>query len=396
MIFRAALFAVLAVLASPVGAGPEIEAHGGDLFIVGSGTARSLDAARDVFAGGASLTIDGTVAEDLHVSGFDVDIDARTAGDLYAAGGSVTVRAETGGDLTAAGFSLRTTPGAETGGNARMAGGTLTIEGPVRGALMATGGEIIMDAPVAGDVRLTGHRISFGDAAKIGGRLVYSAPSEIIIPPDVIAADRVTYRPLERMKMLNEAREAWQGREYPTLPGFMSLLAGFILMLAFFIGLGAICLAFLPRQVAHLKRIADDRPGTTLLTGVVGLSILFGMVPVSALTVIGLPLVPIVILTIVAIWVLGYVFGAYAMAMRLARGFGAGDAPGRVGELGLLAVTLTVVAVLNFIPVLGWILNFGLVLFGTGAIASAVFERLIGPVGAVRDAALTPIPDEGA
>ncbi|MDI3338067.1 hypothetical protein QKW60_16790 [Defluviimonas aestuarii] len=396
MTFRAAVFAVLAALASPAGAGPEIDSHGGDLFIGGSGTARSLDAARDVFAGGASLTIDGEVAEDLHVSGFDVDVDARTHGDLYAAGGAVKIRAATGGDLSAAGFSLRTTPDAETGGNARMAGGTLTIEGPVRGALIATGGEIIMDAPVTGDVRLTGHTISFGDAAKIGGTLIYSAPSEIIIPPDVIDADRVTYRPLERMKMFDEAREAWKGREYPTLSGFMSLFAGFLLMLAFFVGLGAICLAFLPRQVAHLKLIADDRPGTTLLTGVVGLAILFGMVPVSAMTVIGLPLVPIVILTIIALWVLGYVLGTYAVAMRLAGAFGPGDAPERIGELGLLALTLTVAAVLNFIPVLGWVLNFGLVLFGIGAMASAVFERLIGPVGPVRDAALTPLPDENA
>jgi hypothetical protein len=120
------------------------------------------------------------------------------------------------------------------------------------------------------------------------------------------------------------------------------------------------------------------------------------MVPVSAMTVIGLPLVPIVILTIIALWVLGYVLGTYAVAMRLAGAFGPGDAPGRIGELGLLALTLTIVAVLNFIPVLGWVLNFGLVLFGIGAMASAVFERLIGPVGPVRDAALTPLPDENA
>lgn len=394
MTFRAALFAFLTLTASPAGAGPEIQSHGGDLFIGGSGTARSLDAARDVFAGGASLTIDGTVAEDLHVSGFDVEVDARTDGDLYAAGGAVTIRAATDGDLSAAGFSLRTTPGAETGGNARMAGGTLTIEGPVAGALMAAGGEIIFDAPVAGDVWLTGQSITLGDDAKIGGKLIYSAPAEIIIPPGVIDADRITYRPLDRMKMFEEAREAWEGREYPTLPGFMSLFASFVLMLAFFIGLGAICLAFLPRQVAHLKRIADDRPGTVLLTGIVGLSILFGLVPVSAMTVIGLPLVPIVILTIVAIWVLGYVLGAYAVAMRLAGAFAPGNLPGRMGELGLLALTLIAAAILNFIPVLGWVLNFALVLFGIGAMASGLFERLIGPVGPARDAALTPLPDE--
>lgn len=394
MTFRAAIFALLTAVASPAGAGPEIQALGGDLFIGGSGTARSLEAERDVFAGGASLVIDGRVAEDLHVSGFDVDVDAQTAGDLYAAGGAVTIRAATGGDLSAAGFSLRTTPAAETGGNARLAGGTLTIEGPVRGALAATGAEIIFDAPVAGDVWLTAHNLTLGDAAKIGGKLIYSTPSEIIIPPGVIDADRITYRPLDRMQMFEEARDAWGSREYPALPGFMSFFAGFILMLAFFLGLAAICLTFLPRQVAHLKRSADDRPGTTLLTGLIGLSILFGLVPVSALTVIGLPMVPIVILTIIAIWVLGYVLGAYVVTMRLTGAFGPGDAPGRIGELGLLAVTLTVAAVLNFIPVLGWVLNFGLVLFGTGAIASVIFERMIGSAGPVRDAALEPIPDE--
>ncbi|MCV2868405.1 hypothetical protein OEW28_07165 [Defluviimonas sp. WL0002] len=370
------------VAASQALAGPETEALGGDLYIGGSGTARSIEADRDVFAGGASLRLDGTVAQDLHATGFDLEIETRTEGDLYAAGGAITIRAETGGDLSAVGFSVRTAPTATTGGNARLAGGTMTIEGPVSGALVASGAEIILDAPIEGDVWLAARTITFGEAARIGGRLTYSAPDEIDIPDTVLPADRITYSRLEGLRVLETARDAWRDHGYPMVPAFLSVFAGFVVMIAFLIGLAAVCLSAFPRQVDRLRQLADGRPALTLLAGIAGLSMLFGLAPVGALTVVGIPLVPVVMLAIVVVGTLGYALGVHILAMRLGPLFRVDPEEGLWHKLGLFAATLLIACLLNLVPVIGWLINYALVLLGAGALTRALFGGPLGGAGA--------------
>ena len=45
-----------------------------------------------------------------------------------------------------------------------------------------------------------------------------------------------------------------------------------------------------------------------------------------------------------------------------------------------LALTLAALSVLNFIPVLGWIINFALMLFGLGALTQPIFARVGAPL----------------
>ena len=119
------------------------------------------------------------------------------------------------------------------------------------------------------------------------------------------------------------------------------------------------------------------RPGATALSGLIGLSMLFGSVPILAMTLIGIPLVPIAILAILIVWFLGYVLGAYALGMGVARAMGVGEDPSIMLRLAVLAATALVAAVLNFIPFLGWLANFAIVILGVGAMTYVLFERLL-------------------
>ena len=385
----------LLAICGAAAADPVETIHGGDVYLGGSGTARGLDAARDVFAGGNSITLSGRVAEDIHASGFSVDIEAGATGNVYAAGATVTLRAPVGKDLTAAGFTLRTSPGAEVAGNARLAGSTVTIDGPVKGALSAAAGEVILNAPIGGDAWITAGKISFGPDAVVSGQLRYSTPDEISVPERVADPARVSYSKLDRREWMREMREGWEGAEYPVLPTFLSLFAGFLVTLAFFILLGAIFLAFLPRQVQRLREQSLAQPGLTLLSGVIGLSVLFGLVPISAMTIIGIPMVPVVLLAIVVLWILGYVLGAYVVAMRFWQSFGSAADPTMLSRLIVLAIGVTVAALLNFIPFVGWIANFALVLLGIGAMTRALFDRLVGNMGPALDVDMNPVTETG-
>lgn len=348
---------------------------GGDLFAAGATATRASGGTRDVFAAGNAVGLGAAVTRDAHLAGFSVDVDRAVGGDLYAAGGSVRIAGPVQDDLSAAGFSVRTEPGATVGGNARLAGGSVLVAGPVSGALMVSGGEITLAASVGGDVVAAGSTLVFETGATIAGDLTYYAPAPVDVPASVVPADRVHFIRHDGPTAGDFAKK-WQ-EEWPAR-GFVSVVAGALALLGFFLVIGIFFLTVLPDRVEALRARIIARPGLALLMGVLGLSVLFGLVPVTAMTIIGLPFLPFVILAIIVYWTLGYLLGAYAVAMRVLDAFrrAAGE-PGLAWRLGALIVGICFIALLNFVPFLGWLANLALVLLGIGAMASAMASQFL-------------------
>lgn len=385
-----ALFAVM-LCVTPVSADTVAKTNGSDRFVAGDTVIDRDPGQGDTFVAGRSVSARGISAGDLHVCGFDVEVEADTQEDLYAVGSGVSLRGTVGEDVSAFGFTVRTAPSSKVAGNARLFGDTVTIEGPVSGALSAVGRSVVLNAPIEGDVWIVARQLSFGPDAKIGGTLVYSSKDQIAIPERVITKERVTFEKLSESKIWDEMNEDREFGEYLALPTFMSVFSAFLITLIFFIILGAIFLTFSPKTVETMRKGIAARPGNSVLLGVVGLSMLFGMVPITAMTVVGLPFVPIVVLLIMVTWTLGYVLGAYAVAVRIWGAFGGPETPSKPARLLALAVAVTCVTILNFIPLVGWVINFTLVLLGVGAITIQIFEWLIGNPGYALDVDMKPI-----
>lgn len=362
--------------------------HGGDTFIAGAQIDEAVKTGGDAFLAGRTVNARGSAGGDLHVSGFDISVNADADGDLYAAGITVTMRATVAQDLTAVGFTLRTGKDAETGGNARLFGNSITIEGPVDGALMVTGRDVTLNATVEGDARILAQSLTFGPNAQINGTLTYSAQRKITVPARVAPAERVVFTALSGNGVWGE----WDkiGEEMPALPTFASLFFGFVVSLLFYLVLGAVILGFMPTRLARLRRSIGDAPGQMILLGVMGLSLLVGMVPIAALTIFGIPFVPVVALSIVVLWTFGYALGAYGVAMRVWSGFGGSDDPPNATRLLVFAAALISVALLNFIPFVGWVANYTLVLLGVGAMTHALFRWLVGNSGVAFDVDMKP------
>ena len=350
--------------------------HGGDTFIAGVQVNEVVDADGDAFLAARSVEARGAVDGDLHVSGFDLSISTVAAKDLYAAGGTVVIRSAVAEDLTAAGFSLRTEKGSVTQGNVRLFGNSVTVEGPVEGALLVTGRDVIVNAPIKGDARILAQTLSFGPDALVSGTLTYSTQDRITVPERVAPNERVVFAAFSSGRFWDDVDEF--RKEMPILPTFASIMFGFLISLLFFVVLGALMLGFMPKRLARMRRSIAEAPGQILLIGVIGLSMLFGMVPITALTIVGLPFVPIVLLAIVVVWTFGYALGAYGVAMRIWTGFGGTDDPSIFTRLLVFASAIIFVALLNFIPFVGWVANYTLVLLGVGAMTRAVFQSLIG------------------
>ncbi|UWR26727.1 hypothetical protein K3757_02005 [Sulfitobacter sp. S223] len=368
------MFTALLCLVSASLAETNLVTLGSDTYVSGEQINETVQSSGDMFLAARTIEATGAVGADLHATGLDVSVSTATAEDLYAVGANVLIRSTVGHDLTAAGFSVRTTPSSATQGNARLFGNSVTVEGAVDGTLMVAGQDVILNSVVIGDARISAKTLSFGPDAQINGTLTLSLKDKIAVPARVAQSERVVFK----ARTAGDAWAEWEAvrKEMPVFPTFASILFGFVLSLLFFLVLGALMLGFMPKRLSRLRRSISDSMGKTIVLGVIGLSILFGLVPITALTVIGLPFVPIVLLIIIVAWTFGYALGTYGVAMRIWQGFGGPDDPSAISRLVVFGAALIVVGLLNFIPFVGWGVNYTLVLLGVGAMTRAMFERL--------------------
>lgn len=364
------------LLAIPASAQTLSAQNGTDTFWAGKALVETLDAPGDVFLAGQSAVARGAIPGDLHIVGMDVSVSATTGEDLYALGATVALGGTVGKDVSATGMTVRTEPGADAGGNVRLVGGTVTVEGAVGGALSVSGQTVILNAPVSGDARIFAETLQFGPQARIDGLLSYTSETEVAVPPEVAPAERVRFERATGFDGWEHFDNMREMPEMPGLPGLASVLFGLVVSVLFFAALGALALGFMPRQVERLRAGAAQDPARALVVGVIGLSILFGLVPITALTIVGLLFVPIVVLAIVVAWTLGYALGAYCLAMRLWAGFGGDAAPGTMPRVMVFVAVIAAVALLNFIPFVGWVANYTLVLLGVGAMTQALYALL--------------------
>jgi hypothetical protein len=149
-------------------------------------------------------------------------------------------------------------------------------------------------------------------------------------------------------------------------PSFFAIVSSFVLAIAFLVAMGAVLLSFAPRWMEDSKDEALHAPVKITALGVLALSLVVGLVPVSGMTLIGIPLIPLAIFAAMGLWVLGYIVGAYAIGAKLGPANSGSTAVG--GKLAVLAVTLIVLSLVNFIPVIGWLINLMVLFLGLGSI----------------------------
>lgn len=361
---------------SPAGADEPL-VLGGDLYASGWSARLKEPSPRDALAVGFSVNLEGRVEGDGHALGFNVDIEGPVGRNLYTSGFSVTVEQPVGEDVTAAGFNLHLRKGAAVGGNARLTGGTVTLDAPIAGSLLAAAGVLNLNGAIAGDARLTAGTLVFGPEARIDGMLTYASRTPIDIPTSVIAPDRVRFEQLAMGSAVDKVQDT-MGRSMPHFwPSFFGLFFGFVVTILFLIATAAVLLALIPRQVEALRSDAIGAPFRSIGLGVIGLATLVGLVPVSAMTLVGLPLIPVILLAILTLWIVGYLLGVYALAWRVAGSFRPLE-PTLMMRLAVIAVGLVVAATLNFIPFVGWLINLLLIFLGLGAVAAWAMRRLAG------------------
>lgn len=364
-----AMLAAFLLLLTPVAAEDAALSIGGDQYAAGQSPRVSAPVANDAFLAGYDVSLGAAVTGDAHLGGFNVAVTAPVTGNVYAGGFSVNISATTGKDVTAIGNSVTLGASANVGGNVRLAGATISIAAPIAGAALVSGQSVTLDAPVTGDFSFIGDTLTFGPNARVDGLVILQGPKPIDVPLSVAPADRVSFSVLTAPDYAREtaqtATHAVQGT------GAIIWAAAMWTLVLIIVGAGSI--ALLPRQVAALETASTHGVWRLLGLGILGFATTLGLIPVLAMTVIGLVLVPFALLFAFVASVLAYLGGAYLAGRRLASGFVAADT--NLKRLAVLVVAIVVAALLGSIPMLGWLITMLLLLYGFGAASRAILAR---------------------
>lgn len=342
---------------------------GGDQFIAGQVTSISAPVQHDAFAVGNDVTLSAPVSGDAHLAGYDVDINADVSGDIYAAGFSVNVTGGVGGDLTAAGNTVTVRSATAVTGNARLAGATVVLGAPVGGFALVTAQSLTLDEPVSGDFSFYGENLTFGPGARVEGMLEIRAPKEIAVPASVAAADRVNFELLDSPDYVSEAGKTAGNVVGRFWPVFWTVAAWWLLLFL----VGAALIALLPRAVSALQVASEKRPFRNLGLGILAFAAVLGLVPVVAMTLIGILLLPFVLIFAVIACSLAYLAGAFLVGLRITSAFVAVDT--NLKRLGVLAIALIAAALVGMIPLVGWLITLAIVIFGFGTATIVTMVR---------------------
>lgn len=317
----------------------------------------------DVVAAGEEVRLDGSTLDHVFLAGRDISFANGAAQDVFAAGGEIdVVTGQIADDFVAAGGRIVLGPQARVDGDVVIAGGRLRIESPLGADLHAAGGTVVLNGPVAGNVRLEGDNITIGPDAQIAGSLTHRGRNVRVAPEAVVAGQTIALRPHPRPDMRPLAGLAvWAAA---------SILFGLFIM-------GVVIAVVFPGLMNEAASALRTRPWTMLALGV-AIAILTPMlIALLAITLLGLPLAFVLGAALALLWPVSIVAAGYAAAMfARSRLRSAADAPSAGGRALWAGLAMIMLILVGLIPVLGffaWLLAF---LFGLGAVAMQSWRAL--------------------
>jgi cytoskeletal protein CcmA (bactofilin family) len=298
-----------------------LPAHAAEQRLVGDVVVARQGVEHNVSTGAGDLKVHGLVENDVH-SGF---------GDVLVSGGKVR------GDIDA-GF------------------GDVKIEGPVEGDVRAEFGDVYVNAPVKGDIHVGWGEVDLGPDADISGNLECEG-CEITGNRGAVKGDM----------MARGMAIDFDDSHGPSIIGFF----GWLFAALAFAACAVLAAVVAPRPLASAARRAEESPGRSFVYGLISLPAFFVLCVALAVTIIGIPLLVLLVPAYLALLFFGALVAAFFIGTRVLMVTGRY----RVGNALAAVVGAMILAATTFIPVLGDLLLYALSLFGAGAIILALFSR---------------------
>jgi cytoskeletal protein CcmA (bactofilin family) len=297
-----------------------LPAHAAEQRLVGDVVVGPQGVEHDVSTGAGDLEVHGLVEDDVHSGLGDILVTGKVNGDIDA------------------GF------------------GDVKIEGPVEGDVRAEFGDVYVNAPVSGDVHVGWGDVKLGPNGEILGNLECEG-CEITGNRSAVKGDM----------MARGMAIDFDESHGPGIIGFF----GWIFAALAFSACAVLAAVGAPRPLASAASRAEESPGRSFLYGLVSLPVIFVLCVVLAVSIVGIPLLLLLVPAYLALLFFGALVAAFFIGTRVLMVTGRY----RVGNALAAVVGAMILAATTLIPVLGDLLLYALSLLGTGAIILALFSR---------------------
>jgi len=267
----------------------------------------------------------------------DVQVRGPVDGDVHSGFGDVLVNGEVRGDVDA-GI------------------GDVKIRGPVDGDVHAEFGDVNVDAPIKGDVDVGRGDVELGPKAEISGDLECESGA-ITGNSDAVKGD-ITAKGMALHL---------DGSHGPDVLGFV----GWLFAALAFAACTVLAAVLAPRPLASAASRAEESPGRSFVYGLVSLPAFFVLCVVLAVTIIGIPLLLLLVPAYLALLFFGTLVAAFFIGTRVLMVTGRY----RVGNALAAVVGALILAATTLIPLVGNLILYALALLGTGAAILALLSR---------------------
>jgi len=255
--------------------------------------------------------------------------------------------------------------------NVVVIGGNVDVKGLVDEDIVVIGGNLTLSGSVDGEVVVIGGKSILHDGAQIGQNLVLIGSQNSIASPARVHGDRVIIAPWAGVSIKLFTRYVsecvFKGRFFaPSLPWTLFVLGTIIVLMILF---SLVFQSTFKRGIA----VVDERSLFALFIGMLVPVALGPVVIALFVTIIGIPAVPALILTLHGAIFLGLSSISAHCGKKILRLFNPSIA---LPDIIFLLIGSTVIAAIMMIPYIGGFVTVIVTTVGTGAAIIAMFEKI--------------------
>ncbi len=307
---------------------------------------------------GQRVDIRGTVTRNAIVAGQVISIDDAVGGDVIAAGQDVRINGNVTGNVIAAGASVLIAEDATVTGDILAFAGTVEVAGHVDGSVRAAGGTVTILGSVGGNVDVSTGSLLVEDGATVAGDVTGTSGSEFqpAAGATIGGAVTVTQDP--------DYQNRWAGSADTRAFDIGAKLFSIAMTLV----LGLFFVLLLPKLTATLRNHAYAKPGQSFLAGILTFLLFFPALLLLLSLILTIPLAVLLVCT----------FGVLAVVGSVVSQLWLGDLLGKKQWHPLLSLLVgaVVLSVASLIPFIGGLVQFVVMLVGTGAAVALTWQWL--------------------
>lgn len=335
-----------------------------DLYLAGGTVEVLANVDGDVVAAGGQVSIDNGVSGDVMAAGGTVAVRGRVADDVRLAGGNVTISGAVGDDAIAAGGNVLLARGATVGGRAWFGGNSVNVAGKVEEELKAGGNRVVIAGEIGGDVEVYAETLEIQPGAVIAGNVNYYSRDEARIANDARIAGTVTRHRLRPGEEMQEGMRVIGGIARIGL--YLSLMLTAVVYYLLF-----------PQASIAAARTLNGSPWKSLGLGLAILAATPLVVALLFASLVGVWLALIALTLYLLILLLGFLTAILAVGDWGLHLLGRSAAPSKGWRVLSIVATFVALWLVRWVPVLGGLVVFALLVFGLGALTLYLWRRYV-------------------